>query len=119
MLEIIRDNFLEFFCASAAAAPSALIIRLYNRFRGLLTAVLAINHDRLYQVCSFYLRTGQITVEELKNLEYLYKGYHALGGNGTGTELYIKCRELPLTEKRTRWQDGEETADKRERRRHS
>ena len=101
MIETIRDNLLELFCASAAAAVSALIAKLYGRFRGLAAAVLAINHDRRYQVCSAYLLAGQITVEELKNLEYLYEGYHALGGNGTGTELYAKCRELPLAEKRT------------------
>lgn len=64
------------------------------------SGVLAINHDRLYQACTFFILTGEITVDELKNLEYLYEGYHALGGNGTGTELYEKCKDLPIVEKR-------------------
>ncbi len=32
------------------------------------------------------------------NIEYLYRGYHALGGNGTGTELYERVKELKLKE---------------------
>lgn len=31
-------------------------------------------------------------------IEYLYRGYHALGGNGTGTELYERVKELKLKE---------------------
>ena len=31
-----------------------------------------------------------------ENIEYLYKSYHALGGNGTGTELYTRAKSLPL-----------------------
>lgn len=29
-------------------------------------------------------------------LRYLYKSYHALGGNGTGTELYTRAKALPI-----------------------
>ena len=58
--------------------------------------MLAILHDRLYQVCTFYIAPGWIETAGLKNLEYLYKSYHALGGNGTGTELYNRARVLPI-----------------------
>lgn len=58
--------------------------------------VLAILHDRLYQACMHYIDANEITAEDLRNLEYLYNGYHNLGGNGTGTELYNRCRCLPL-----------------------
>lgn len=29
-------------------------------------------------------------------LKYLYDSYHALGGNGTGTELYNRAKALPI-----------------------
>ena len=58
--------------------------------------LLAILHDRLYQVCTVYIAQGWIETAGLKNLEYLYKSYHALGGNGTGTELYNRARVLPI-----------------------
>ena len=58
--------------------------------------LLAIMHDRLYQSCTFYIKQGFIDTSGLKNLEYLYKSYHALGGNGTGTELYNRAKNLPI-----------------------
>lgn len=60
--------------------------------------VLALLHDRLYQGCRYYIHNGRITDEEMRNMEYLYNGYHALGGNGTGTELYERVKRLPLKE---------------------
>ena len=58
--------------------------------------ILAILHDRLYQLCQYYLGQGAITPNALKNVEYLYRSYHSLGGNGTGTELYTRVTKLPL-----------------------
>lgn len=58
--------------------------------------VLALLHDRIYQDCQYHLRNEKITVPDLNNLEYLYRGYRGLGGNGTGEELYKRCRALPI-----------------------
>lgn len=60
--------------------------------------VLALLHDRLYQGCTYHIRQGRIADDEMKNMEYLYNGYHALGGNGTGTELFERVKKLPLKE---------------------
>lgn len=60
--------------------------------------LLAILHDRLYQACQHYLTQGYIDASGLKNLEYLYRSYHTLGGNGTGTELYNRAKALPIKE---------------------
>lgn len=58
--------------------------------------VMAMLYDRLYQGCKFYLKQQEIDDDELKNMETLYNAYHALGGNGTGTELYERVKKLPL-----------------------
>lgn len=58
--------------------------------------ILAILHDRVYQACKCSIARGWCTVEEMKNMEYLYQAYHALGGNGTGTQLYSRVQALPL-----------------------
>lgn len=58
--------------------------------------LLAILHDRLYLACTHYIEKGYIDLPGLKNIEYLYKSYHALGGNGTGTELYTRAKALPI-----------------------
>ena len=60
--------------------------------------VMAMLYDRLYQGCKYHLKNKEIDDDELKNMEYLYRAYHALGGNGTGTELYERVKKLPLKE---------------------
>lgn len=60
------------------------------------TAILALLHDRIFQACQYHIQNGYITIQDLNNLEYLYKGYSGLGGNGTGEELYNRCKALPL-----------------------
>nr|DAI64233.1 MAG TPA: minor structural protein [Caudoviricetes sp.] len=58
--------------------------------------VLALLHDRLYSACEALIQKGSCEVTEMKNLEYLYKTYHSLGGNGTGTELFERVKNLQL-----------------------
>lgn len=106
MLQTMGENFINILCTVIMTGAVGVITHLFRQFKGLNEAVLAMNHDRLYQACTFFILTGQITVDELKNLEYLYNGYHALGGNGTGTELYEKCKDLPIVDKRTVWHES-------------
>lgn len=58
--------------------------------------LIAILHDRLYQSGMYFLEHGEIKTSQLNNLEKLYEAYHKLGGNGTGTEIFERVRELPL-----------------------
>lgn len=53
-------------------------------------------HMRLYDLCQKCINQGYVTTEELKNAEDVYKTYHALGGNGTGTSLYNRIQKLPI-----------------------
>ena len=72
------------------------IIAVAVKYKALLDGVLAILHDRIYQACQFYIAQGYVDMGGLKNIEYLYRSYHALGGNGTGTELYNRVKSLPI-----------------------
>lgn len=60
--------------------------------------LVSVLHDRLYHACNHFISQGYIEIDDLRNLEYLYRGYHKLGGNGTGTELYNRCRKLRIGE---------------------
>lgn len=62
--------------------------------------VLAILHDRLYQACQYYLRKGYCSIDDRDNMEYMFRPYKALGGNGTGEELYNRCLALPYEPER-------------------
>ena len=57
--------------------------------------MMALLHDRLYQACSFFIARGWATLDDRENLEYLYRPYKALGGNGTGETLYHTVEKLP------------------------
>ena len=103
MVDLILNHIVEIVCTTITGGVFAMISLLYRRIKGLIEAVMAINHDQLYRMGEFYILTNQITVNEMKNLEYLYRGYHALGGNGTGTEIYEKCKELPVVDRRTKY----------------
>lgn len=72
------------------------LVKKVTEYKTIKDGLLAIMHDRLYQSCTYYIKQGHIDMGGLKNIEYLYKSYHALGGNGTGTELYNRAKALSL-----------------------
>ena len=59
--------------------------------------LLAMLHDNVFKSCMYFINKGSISCDELENLEYLYKGYSGLGGNGTCETLMNKVRLLQIT----------------------
>ena len=59
--------------------------------------LLAMLHDKIFQSCMYFINKGSISCEELENLEYLYKGYSDLGGNGTCETLFKRVQKLKIT----------------------
>ena len=57
--------------------------------------LLGLGHDRLYYILDQKLRDGYITVDELENIEYLYRPYREMGGNGTCERMYEQVNLLP------------------------
>ncbi len=53
-------------------------------------------HDSLYKECRRSLKDGFTTFSSLDNIEHLYEVYKKLGGNGTGTLLVEKVKNLPV-----------------------
>lgn len=105
MINFIKEYWLEFAFTLIISFLSFLIKRLYSKFKKeyitqkqLKEGMLAILHDRLYQLCTSYIERDSVTVDELANLEYLYRSYHSLGGNGTGTALFNRCKDLKISQ---------------------
>lgn len=69
------------------------------RFQNLEYANVAILHDKLYKLCKEAIERGWIPLDDLENVQYLWRAYRGLGGNGTGEILYNKVLELRNTEK--------------------
>ena len=58
--------------------------------------MVAILHNMVYTQGKKYIDKDQISMDEMKDFEYLYSAYHNLGGNGTGTEIYERVCKLNL-----------------------
>ena len=58
--------------------------------------MVAILHNLVYTQGMVYIHNGNISMSEMKDYEYLYDAYNALGGNGTGTEIYNRVKNLPI-----------------------
>jgi len=77
------------------AALTTAINRLWKKQKAQEAGLKALLHDRIYQEYTLCQSKGYATVEDIQNLEYLYKPYHELGGNGTGTELFERVKSMP------------------------
>lgn len=72
------------------------ISAMKNRMSVLEESSMTLLHDRLYSACIIALDRGYTNLSELENIEALYFSYHKLGGNGTGTKLYMRVTKLPV-----------------------
>ena len=55
-------------------------------------------HAKMYQTCMNFLDRGKVSHHDLEALEDLYECYHFFGMNGIGTELFERCKRLPIDE---------------------
>ena len=102
-LDFVKQYWLQFVFSAVGAGILAALKSLYGQIKAekkeqkvLKQAMLSLLHDRLYQACIYHIGQGQLSVNDLKNLGYLFDGYSALGGNGTCAELYNRCKNLPI-----------------------
>ena len=105
ILEYIESNWVAWFFAILSAVFGIAWRTTVSKMKrwkteqdALKAGVMAMLYDRLYQGCKFHIKNKEIADDELKNMETLYLAYHALGGNGTGTELYERVKKLRLKE---------------------
>ena len=55
-------------------------------------------HDRLYSLTDSYIRQGYVTLEDLENLDYIYRAYNARSDGGNGQRRYELVMKLPIVE---------------------
>lgn len=92
MWQFLMEYWAQWVCTLIGAG----ILASLPKIKALWNAVLALLHDRIYTECYRFMELGYITQDGLRNLGYLYKTYHMMGGNGTGTELYKRAKALPI-----------------------
>ncbi len=58
-----------------------------------------LGHDRICYLGAEYIKRGSLSRDEYENLvDYLYKPYKALGGNGTAEKIIDDVKKLPIKE---------------------
>lgn len=58
----------------------------------------ALGSDRLEEKLKKWKHADVRTADEWANIEHLYEGYTALGGNGSIRKLYNECKEIETTD---------------------
>ena len=99
MKAFVMQYWLEFIFGLVITGLTFCHNRLAKKFRdqeAIKEGIIAILHDRLFQSGMNFIEKGEITLSALENFEGIYTAYHSLGGNGTGTEIYERVKELPL-----------------------
>ena len=62
----------------------------------------ALLRDRIVQCYNHYQEKGFCPIYAMDNITALYTQYHALGGNGTVTELVERLKDMPTEIKKAR-----------------
>lgn len=58
--------------------------------------LVGLGHDRIISLTDRYVRRGMITLKEKRNLEFLYRPYSDMGGNGDCKIGYDACQQLTV-----------------------
>lgn len=63
--------------------------------------LIGLGHDRVMALGMEYINRGYITKDEYENLiDYLYKPYEMMGGNGSAARVIEEVKKLPIKEHR-------------------
>ena len=94
MIEFIARYWLEALFGLIMAGFGYCIKRILTEFKALRKGTQAILRNGIIEQYNKWKGLGYIPIYALENVEALYKEYHALGGNGTITQLYEELQEL-------------------------
>lgn len=100
MWEFIVRYWVEFAFGLVASGLAVAYRNLAKRMRRqdvFGKALQALLRDRIIQAYNHYKAKGYIPIYGRENVEAMYTQYHALGGNGTITQLIEELNELPTT----------------------
>ena len=92
----MMDTIINYFLCAACGGLVTWIVVGTRRLRSLQNVIRALSHDALFTRCEQLIDKGNISTDDLENLNLLYEAYHGLGMNGAGEELYNRAKALPL-----------------------
>lgn len=100
LVEIVIKWAVPALCAALAGWAVGQVRHVRQADNAVRLGVQALLRDRIYQAHSHYMERGVYPIYARENVEEMYKQYHALGGNGTVTNLVKEMDALPTTKGR-------------------
>ena len=72
-----------------------------KQYQAVSDGMVIILHFRLNRECLRVQHKKCMTLGERQDIEDIFNAYDALGGNGTGKQLYLQTMQLPVCEEKT------------------
>lgn len=82
----------------ASSGVWAVVLKFMDRKDVKTQMLIGLGHDRIMYLATTYINRGSwITTEEYENLvDYLYKPYEAMGGNGSAKRLVDEIKKMDI-----------------------
>lgn len=81
----------------ASSGVWAVVMKVMDKKDVRTQMLIGLGHDRIMYLGSKYIERKYITSEEYENLvDYLYKPYELMGGNGSAKRVIEEVKKLPL-----------------------
>lgn len=81
----------------ASSGVWAVVMKVMDKKDVRTQMLIGLGHDRIMYLGNSYITRGYITSEEYENLvDYLYKPYELMGGNGSAKRVIDEVKKLPL-----------------------
>ncbi len=81
----------------ASSGVWAVVMKIMDKKDVRAQMLIGLGHDRIMYLGMHYIERGWITRDEYENLvDYLYKPYEMMGGNGSAKRVIEEVKKLPL-----------------------
>ena len=81
----------------ASSGVWAVVMKVMDKKDVRTQMLVGLGHDRIMYLGMHYIDRGWITRDEYENLvDYLYKPYEMMGGNGSAKRVIEEVKKLPL-----------------------
>lgn len=109
MIEFIFKYWIEWLFGLIIAGMGVIYRQLrsnINENKAVKDGIKGILHNEIIYRCKKLLIIGYVTPDDLEELEYLFKPYKGLNGNGTAEKLIDRVYNLPLKNDKEEWKNG-------------
>ena len=95
MLEFIINYWLEALLGIVFTAITFVVKKLYKKQKAIEHGVQALLRNELIRRYREFETKGEMTILDKENMEFMFREYQNLGGNGMVKQMYEEMLEMP------------------------